>query len=884
MSINIASVTFEHHRIALGIAQERPRISWKFAGNVKDWNQKEYEIGTSSSGKKENFRVPSENSLLVPWPSTPLQPGVSVTVLVRAYGGVAKAEAKPTPWSEPVNVEMGLRSKDWAASLIEPSRVVMVAESNQPMMFRRSFHLRQAISQARLYITAHGVYSAEINGRTVGDHVFAPGWTSYGHRLTYQTFDVTNLLESGDNAIGAYVGAGWYLGRLGFLGGKANLWGDNVGLFAELVVHYADGSQETMVTDHDWKWNIGPIIFSEIYDGEEYDARLESKGWSTSRFDDSKWEKVAAKVLSNKETLHPPDSPPVRRTQELKAQKILKSPSGKTIVDFGQNMVGWLRVTVEGPEAHSISFTHTEVLENGEAATRPLRLAKAKDTITLSDTGPLVWEPKFTFHGFRYVQVDNWPSDDLKLTDLTGIVLHTDMERTGWFQCSDKLLNKLHENVIWGMRGNFLSVPTDCPQRDERLGWTGDLCIFANTANYLYDTCGTLESWLRDVGAEQMEDGGHIPPLVTPDVLGSPRMPQAIWGDVVVSAPWDLYEAFGDKEVLSRQYESMKAWIDHGVPRDDNGLWDRSRFQLGDWLDPKAPPDEPGNSVTDSNYVANTHLIRSTDLMVKISSVLGFQEDMKKYQESTKKLRAAFASEYITESGRVVSDSQTAIALAIHFSLFPTSTQEQKAADRLKQLILRNSRFKIATGFAGTPVIGHALTKMGETQLFYRMLQHKKCPSWLYPVTMGATTIWERWDSMLPDGSINPGEMTSFNHYALGAVADWMHKVIGGIGPGSAGWKKCLIRPIPGGGLTSCTASHLSPYGMFKAAWKIEGEDLVLDVSVPPNTTADVALPGVEAAETVGSGDHSYRIAYKAPEWPPLPIYFPFSPHDDDEP
>ena len=353
---------------------------------------------------------------------------------------------------------------------------------------------------------------------------------------------------------------------------------------------------------------------------------------------------------------------------------------------------------------------------------------------------------------------------------------------------------------------------------------------------------------------------------------------------MVVSAPWDLYEPFGDREVLSRQYESMKAWIDHGVPRDDKGLWDRSLFQLGDWLDPKAPPDEPENSVTDSNYVANTHLIRSTDLMVNVSSVLGLQEDMKKYQESANKLRAAFASEFITESGRVVSDSQTAIALALQFSLFPISAQERKAADRLKQLILQNSRFKIATGFAGTSVISHALTKMGETQLFYRVLLHKKCPSWLYPVTMGATTIWERWDSMLPDGSINPGEMTSFNHYALGAVADWMHKFIGGISPASVGWKKSLIRPIPGGALTNCTASHLGPYGMVKASWKIEGEEFVLDVSVPPNTTAEVVLPSVEAAEMVGSGDHSYRVAYKAPEWPPLPIYPPFSPHDDDEP
>ena len=884
MGVIINHVAFEHHRDALGIGQDRPRISWRLSGNLSDWTQQAYDIQITRSGHVETINISSHESVLVPWPASPLNPGEAATVLVRSHGRVPGGDVSATPWSEPVAVELGLLTQDWKAELIESTHKVKADKSLQPILFRRCFHLRQAVLQARLYITAHGVYTAEINGREVGDHILAPGWTSYGHRLTYQTFDVTKLLSEGENAIGAYVGAGWYCGRLGFHGGKRNIWGDNIGLFAQLVITFADGNQETVVTDSDWKWSTGPITFSEIYDGEEYDARLELKEWSNPIYNDNKWTLVAAKQLPNKEHLQPPLSPPVRRIQEVPAIEVIKSPSGKTIVDFGQNLVGWLRVRISGPAGHSVSFTHTEVLEYGEAATRPLRMARAKDILTLSSGETQVWEPKFTFHGFRYVEIENWPSKELELADLTAIVVHTDMERTGWFECSHPLLNKLHENVCWSMRGNFLAIPTDCPQRDERLGWTGDLGIFTSTANYLYDTYGILESWLMDLGAEQMVDGSGIPPLVSPDALRSPKKAQAIWGDVVVTAPWDLYQAFNDSTILIRQYESMTAWLDYGVPRDSSGLWDSSLFQLGDWLDPTAPPDEPGNSVTDSVLVANAHLIRSTDLMVKISCVLDRQQDAKRYEDSAKNLRRAFAREYITASGRLVSDSQTAISLALCFSLFQNSAQEARAADRLKQLVREGSRFKIATGFAGTPIVGHALTKVGESQIFYRMLLHKKCPSWLYPITMGATTIWERWDSMMPNGSINPGEMTSFNHYALGAVAHWMHTVIGGISPGTAGWKKCFIRPFPGGDLSHCSVSHLSPYGKISVSWKIEDKELVLNAQIPPNTTAEIKLPGATVGETVGSGEHNYRVAYEAPVWPPLPIYPPFSPHDDDEP
>jgi alpha-L-rhamnosidase len=438
------------------------------------------------------------------------------------------------------------------------------------------------------------------------------------------------------------------------------------------------------------------------------------------------------------------------------------------------------------------------------------------------------------------------------------------------------------------MKGNFVSIPTDCPQRDERLGWTGDIHVFTPTANYLYDTCGMLQGWAKDLAVEQMIDGSNVPPFFCPNVfLEDPKYPTAIWGDVLVGLPWDLYKSYGDRNILSQQMASMQAWIDKGIVRDEKtGLWEDGSYQFGDWLDPKAPPDEPGNSVTDPQLVANAYLIHTTSLMHEICIALDQGELAKQYSESVLRLKAAYQKRYITPEGRIVSDSQTAIALSIHFQLFPTLSQESVAATRLCDLILRNSRFKIATGFAGTPILGHALSRVGESQLFYRMLYHRKAPSWLYQVTMGATTMWERWDSMLPDGSINPGEMTSFNHYTLGAVGDWMHSTIAGLTSLEPGWRKFRVAPIPGGDLTHASARFLSPYGLITVKWTIAGTQFILAVAVPPNTKAEVLLPGGEKDHpiTVGSGTHEFKTDYKQPSWPPIPIYPQYYPHDDDEP
>jgi alpha-L-rhamnosidase len=451
----------------------------------------------------------------------------------------------------------------------------------------------------------------------------------------------------------------------------------------------------------------------------------------------------------------------------------------------------------------------------------------------------------------------------LNLGDLNAVVLHSDIERSGWFECSDPLLNQLHQNVVWGMRGNFLDVPTDCPQRDERLGWTGDLQVFSPTASFLYDVSGLLQSWLRDLAVEQRKAGGSVPHVV-PNVLGKNSGAAAAWADAATVVPWVLYERFGDIRILADQFESMRTWVDYVTNlAGESRLWDKG-FQFGDWLDPTAPPDKPARARTDKALVASAYFVHSAELLARAAQVLGHVDEQQKYQTLAMEARAAFGREYITPSGRLMCDAETAYALAIVFDLFPTPEQRQHASERLNELV-RDSGYRIRTGFVGTPLMCDALCSTGHFVAAYRLLLQQQCPSWLYPVTMGATTIWERWDSMLPDGTINPGEMTSFNHYALGAVADWMHRTIGGLTPAEPGYRRMEIRPRPGGGLTHALARHVSPYGLTESSWHIKDGKFDLRVTIPPNTTAFVTMPNGEQHE-VGSGSWNWQADYQDPD------------------
>ncbi|EPS31496.1 putative alpha-L-rhamnosidase [Penicillium oxalicum 114-2] len=884
---SIASVSFEQHASGRGIGIREPRISWRFSANEhteRDWVQTAYTLEiTRNSEPPESHHVLSAESVLVPWPSHPLRSREVAHVRVRANGG---SNPQHTEWSEWTTVECGLLKRaDWAAKAIT-SPLQQSEGPLRPLRFRKTFTLpAAAIKHARLYITSLGVFQAYINGISVGDHCMSPGWTSYKHRLNYEVFDVASLLQpSRTNVIAVEVAEGWYATRLGFGGGRRFVYGNEMALIAQLEIDTGN-EKRSILTDSTWKCHVSAIVSSEIYDGEVYDAREEQPGWlDNCPMDEASWKSVRETEFPTTELVSP-SAPPVRVTQVVKAVNLVKTPLGRIIFDFGQNLVGRLRVpSLNKPANHSVTFTYAEVLERQELCTRPLRKAKCTDTCISAGAEIRDWAPQFTFHGFRFVQVDGWSPEDeidpLTLDSFVAEVMHSDLERSGWFTCSQPMVNKLHENAIWSMRGNFLSIPTDCPQRDERLGWTGDIQVFAPSACFLYDTAGMLSDWLKDLAAEQLASSNAIPPFVVPNVLPEtvwPVFPQALWDDVAILLPWTLYQNYGDTEVLRRQYPSMTTWLDRGIQRGPDRLWDDTLFQLGDWLDPTAPPDRPGDARTDGTLVADAYLVHVTRTLATIAAILNEKADAARYELEFLALKSRFQYKYISPEGYLVGDTQTALSLAIVFELIDSPIQIVNAGARLARLV-RKAQFRVSTGFAGTPLITHALTATGHVQLAYRMLQEQSCPSWMYPITMGATTIWERWDSMRPDGSINPGEMTSFNHYALGSIINWLHKTVAGVSPLEPGWRRVLVHPIPGGTVNQAEAIYNTVYGRLECRWKIVWGKFELEVMVPPNSWARVVLPGegAQGGHWVGSGTWTFETWFDSQiGWPPQELSAP---------
>jgi alpha-L-rhamnosidase len=839
---SVEPVRFEHHRAALGIGEDEPRLSWRVRTRAPGWQQASYEV-RASGAVTGNVSVHSGESVLAPWPFAPLRSRERVAVQVRVTG----TDGSRSPWSPPATAETGLlHADDWTARFISAGWDEDPQQDQPAVELRREFVMRSGAESARLYTSALGVYEASLNGTVVGDLVLAPGWTAYASRLRYQTYDVTGLIREGSNTLAAVLGDGWYRGRIGYDGKARAVYGDRLAWLAQLEVRYADGTVQTVATDADGRWGsaTGPIRTSSIYDGETYDARMRPEDWRPVRVEPRE-----------PTTLTAPTSPPVRRIEEVAPVAISTSPSGKTLVDFGQNLVGRIRFTVQGEAGREITLRHAEILQDGELATGPLRTARATDRYILRGGEPETYEPRFTFHGFRYAEVTGWPGD-LRPDALRAIVIHSDLERTGYFTCSDELVNRLHENVVWGMRGNFLDVPTDCPQRDERLGWTGDIQVFSPTAAFLYDTAGFLGSWLRDLAADQAPDGTI--PFVVPKCTPTASVPAAAWGDAGTIVPWVIYQRHGDTGVLAAQFDSMRAWVDRldglAGPR---RLWDTG-FQFGDWLDPTAPRDRPERAATPGEIVATAYFARSADIVAQVAGLLGLGEEATRYAELAARVRTAFQAEYVTGSGRLMADAPTAYALALQFALLPGAAQREHAGRRLADLV-KGRGYTIPTGFVGTPLLCDALAETGHLEAAYRLLLQRECPSWLYQVTHGATTIWERWDSLLPDGTVNPSGMTSFNHYAFGAVADWLHRTVAGLAPAAPGYRRIRFAPRPGGGLTHAQASLLTPYGLTAISWQLDGADLRVTATVPPNAAAEVDLPGQPLAQ-VGAGRHKWHV------------------------
>ncbi len=825
------------------VATAAPRLTWTVATDEDDWMQ----VAAEADDGTGVVALPGDASVLVAWPFAPLDAGERRRVRVRAQA----ASGTWSDWSEPLAVDAGfLAPGEWVA---QPVGLAEPAREAQPTVVRTRFRIGRPVTRALLFWTALGVAEPEVNGTAVSDDVLSPGWTAYRDRLVHETVDVTALVREGENVLSATVAGAWYTEKYGFFAFADRLYGTQPSFLAQLRVTFDDGTTTTVAATGDgWEASSdGPTVDSGIYAGEHQDLRRQVSAFAPVR--------VGAAAKPGYEAVPVPEAriaPPVRRIESLPVADVVETPSGGRILDFGQNLVGRLRLRVRGAAGTRVTIRHAEVLDEGELALRPLRNAAATATFDLSG-GDDVLESRFSFYGFRYAEVTGIDADP---SAVEAVVLHTDMTRTGWFEASAPLIDRLHENVVWGMRGNFLSIPTDCPQRDERLGWTGDLQVFAPTASFLYDSAGFLASWLRDLAHEQAREDGSVP-VVIPSALGGfasfGGVSPAAWGDAATVVPTVLHERYGDRDVLAAQYDSMRDWVD-AVGRDagEGGLW-AGRMQLGDWLDPAAPPDKPGQAKVDSDIVASAYYARSLRQVAEAAGILGLEADAAQYGVLAERSRQAFVAEYVTPRGRMVSDAPTAYALALEFDLVTDPAVRASLADRLADLV-REGGYRIGTGFVGTPLVADALTRGGHLDAAERLLTQTECPSWLYPVTQGATTVWERWDSLLPDGTVNPGEMTSFNHYALGAVADWLHRTVAGLAPAAPGYRRLRIAPQPLEALTSASARHRTPYGEASVQWHRDGADIVVTAVVPPNTDAEVALPGVSTR--VGSGRHTWRV------------------------
>ena len=841
----------------LGIDARQPRLSWQLSADARGVVQAAYQIRVAESAEGlaanpiwDTGRVDSDQSIHVVYEGPTLVSGRRYYWQVRVWDG----DGAVSDWSAPAFWEMGLLDpSDWQASWITPAWDEDLTAAEPAPMLRTSFTVEGQVREARAYVTSLGLYEVELNGRRVGDQVFTPGWTSYDTRLQYQTYDVTGLLEPGANAVGATLGDGWYRGHMTW-DMRRNVYGEHLALLLQLRITYTDGRVQIVGSDASWKATTGPIRMADIYNGEHYDARLEKRGWSRAGYDDGAWSGVRL-IDHPKDVLIAPAGPPVRKVEEITPVAILHTPAGETVFDMGQNMVGWVRLTVRGAAGTTVTLRHAEVLDrDGNLYTDNLRSAQQTIRYTLAGGGIEVYEPHFTFQGFRYVAVDGLPGTPT-LGNLTGVVIHSDMTPTGSFETSNPAINQLQHNIVWGQKGNFLDVPTDCPQRDERLGWTGDAQVFAPTAAFNMDVAGFFTKWLGDLAADQKPNGSI--PWVIPDVVsrGSATGGGATgWADAGVVIPWTLYVVYGDTRILETQYESMKAWI--GYMRDragDDLIWDGDPH-FGDWLAYSTDRSDYPGATTDKDLIATAYFAHSTSLLQRIATILGKESDAVRYSALLDDIKQAFRREYVTANGRVASNTQTAYALALSFGLMPEG-QDAEAAGRLARDV-RAFGNHITTGFLGAPLVSRSLSDHGYLDVAYDLLNQDTYPSWLYPVKTGATTIWERWDGIKPDGSFQDPGMNSFNHYAYGAIGEWMYRVVAGLeaDPDEPGYKHVRIRPQPGGGLTYARATLNTMYGVTASAWELVDGQFRLDVTVPPNTHATVRLPHATLATVTESG------------------------------
>ena len=870
----------EHLSDALGIGTTQPRLSWWLPDGAA--RQLGYRIRTDNGW--DTGRVEGSDSRLVEYAGPRLGSGDRVEWQVKVWTDLGESD-----WSDPNVFELGLLEEDdWSARWIVPLESELPPAGRRPAtLVRGEFELPDVpVARARLYATAHGIYEAFVNGRRVGDDELTPGFTEYRDRLQVQTYDIAGLLRPGRNAIGAILSDGWFRGQVG-LPRAHDQWGSELGFLAQMRFEFADGSAAVGGTGRGWRSTRSHIDTADLIAGQSVDLRRTADGWSAPGFGDSGWDHVTVADRGYGHLVSSP-APPVRAVQVLEPVSVSRVERGQ-VFDLGQNINGWVRLRNLGPAGTVLTLTHGEALDaSGDVTTKHLEVnlpfipqplpAGQADRVVSAGRQADVFEPRHTTHGFRYVRVEGHP-ESLTARDLTGVAVHTDMTRTGWFRCSDERVNRLHEAAVWSLRGNACDIPTDCPTR-ERAGWTGDWQIFVPTAAFLYDVAGFSTKWLRDLAAEQWSTGvvanlAPSPPSESEGGFLAALNGSAGWGDAAVIVPWEIYRAYADQRLLEEQWPSMVAWLAHvestaagarhperAARRPEPGpheryLWD-SGFHWGEWLVPgedlKGIEEFEAFQRGDKADVATAYFAYSARLMSRIAGAIAHDGDASRYGELADRVIAAWQAEFIGADGRLHPDTQANHVRALAFDLVPAELRSG-ASRRLVELI-RAADTHLATGFLATPYLLPVLADTGHVDVAYELLFSDTMPSWLYMIHRGATTMWERWDGIRPDGT--PFE--SLNHYSKGAVVSFLHRYVAGIRllDRAPGYRHFRIEPVPGGGITWSQAEHDSPYGRIESSWRIDGDALELTATVPPGTTAELVLPdGSEC--TVASGRHTLR-------------------------
>jgi alpha-L-rhamnosidase len=853
----------EHLDDAFGIDVTMPRLSWKLPETATRQIGYRLRVGTWDSG-----RVEGDASVLVPYGGPALTSRQHVDAAVQVWTDLGVSE-----WSVPARFEMGLlTAEDWTARWIRPADTGTEPGQRGAAILRRRFDIDALPTSARLYATAHGLYEFFLSGARIGDQELTPGFTSYRHRLQVQTYDIAPQLRIGSNELRAVVSDGWYRGFLGATR-EHDVFGTELALLAQLEL---DGTAE-LVTDDSWETAAGPIVAVDLIEGQHTDFRISD--------DDVTWA-PAKQIDADFGALCGPIAPPVRRVERITPASVTTIASNRQVVDLGQNINGWLSVDLSAPPGTTVTITHGEALDDSGDVTmdhlapihwktqEPLSPGQV-DRATVGDT-PVEFEPRHAVHGFRYARVEGLTTP-LSPDEVAGVVVHTDLRRTGWFSCSDPSLNRLHAAADWSFRDNACDIPTDCPQR-ERAGWTGDWQIFAPTAAFLYDVAGFSTKWLRDLAADQRADGGvrnFAPDLAYPGADEHPIKTfleaSAGWGDASVLVPWSLYRSYGDTRVLEEQWASMEAWVGFQERAARNGrhasrvarsveplaheqyLWDTG-FHWGEWCEPGHHDDHFGNLDRDFAIIATAYFAHSAQTMAKIGTVLGRAEEAERYGDLSDRVRDAWRTEFLTAEGKVRSDRQADHVRALAFDLAPGDLKD-RVADQLVTMVRENGTL-LDTGFLATPMLLPVLADAGHADVAYDLLFQRSEPSWLTMIDRGATTIWEDWDGVDEHGT----PKASLNHYSKGAVISFLHEYVAGIRPIDDGpaYRRFRIEPVPGGDLTSASAAHESPYGRIESAWTRLRDDFELIVRVPPGTSAEVTLPG-SAPRTIGPGVATLR-------------------------